>query len=113
MSVLTSCERVSSTDERADTLYRAANDNGDCTTAFDPQCVEDLRTQAAQLALGLVSSPTPNPGSNLTQGSLSHVCYDIGNLLEADFPQTCNKYFNGTATCIGSGKPQRLPLSYI
>lgn len=105
MSALRTCELILSVDKRADTLYRAANDNGDCTTAFDPQCVEDLKTQAAQLALGLVSSPTPNPGSNLTAGSLSHVCYDVGNMLGADFPQTCNKYFNGSVTAVGSGKP--------
>lgn len=70
---------------------------------FDEVCNEALKTQAAGLAFGLVQNPTPNPGSNLTQGSLGHVCYDVGNMLQDDFPAVCNKYFNGTPSVFGSG----------
>lgn len=64
--------------------------------------MDALKTQAAGFAYGLVSNPTPNPGSNLTQGSLGHVCYDVGNMIQNNFPEECNKYFNGSASAYGS-----------
>lgn len=91
---------------RADTIYRSVTDEGRCLQTFDDACVGKLETQAAEYANGLVSNPTPNPGSNLTQGSLSHVCYDIGNLLQENFPKECDKYLNttGSASLYGTGK---------
>lgn len=89
-----------------DTQYRSVNDKGGCLQTFDDACVGQIETQAANYANMLVSNPTPNPGSNLTQGSLSHVCYDIGNFLQDNFPKECTKYMNSTdsASLYGTGK---------
>lgn len=69
---------------------------------LDDKCVEALKTQATSFTAGLVGNPTPNPGSNLTQGSIGHVCYDVGNLMTDNFPKECNQFFNGSAKVYGS-----------
>lgn len=55
---------------------------------LDEKCVSALKEQARDFTIGLFGNATPNPGSNLTQGSLSHVCYDIGKWLALTICQT-------------------------
>ena len=50
----------------------------------------------------LVAKRTPEPGSDLTQGSLPSVCYDVGVYMTENFPQECIQYFNGTAQVKGT-----------
>ena len=80
-----------------DFLYRAQNDNGDCTTAMDEECVSDLETQAKQLALGFtLDQSTGLPKANLTSNSTEAVCVDIGNALTDNFPKSCTNFMNTT-----------------
>lgn len=82
------------------------DDKGDCLETLDATCADALKEQATAYTLGLIGNPTPNPGSNLTQGSLSRVCYDIGTMIADDFPKECNKFFNGSASVYGSRESQ-------
>ena len=78
---------------------------------LDEACVEALKDQATSSIVGLIGNPTPNPGSNLTAGSLNHVCYDVGNMMTENFPTQCKPFFNGSATVYGSGEKSVQPMS--
>lgn len=78
------------------TLWRSQTDSGNCVATFDRDCVSALESAASGYALGLISNGTPPPNSNLTAGSLDHICYDVANAIQSDFPSECKKYMNDT-----------------
>ena len=83
------------------TLLRGQTDTGNCLATFDVDCKSALEDAASGYALGLIQNATPEPNSNLSEHSLSKVCYDVANSLESNFPEQCQKYMNDTSIIIG------------
>lgn len=74
---------------------------------MDADCVSDLQTQARQYAYDAVIDPSDlSIRSNLTQNSIYRVCENIRLKLLANFPQSCEIFFNDTVplNISGSGK---------
>ena len=73
--------------------YRAQEDNGDCTTAFDENCVDALQklanSEAAHTAFSVPVINMPNSSA----AALPTVCTKIGNKIKTSFPKECKKYF--------------------
>ncbi|KAK5173769.1 uncharacterized protein LTR77_002450 [Saxophila tyrrhenica] len=95
------CVFVTNTPDE-NTYLRGQSDPGDCSSTLNAECNAALTNMANSLALGLISNATPPPNSNLTEGSLSRVCYEIGNTIQNNFPDECNVFYNGSAMVSGS-----------
>jgi len=73
----------------------ARDDNdGTCSPAIDGNCINALDGLAVDTANLLITSPTPGPNSNLTNGSLPTVCADNANAIKEDLPKSCRSSLN-------------------
>lgn len=77
------------------TLYRAQDDNGDCLTALDQSCVDDVESLAKQYAYEAAIDPVDlTVRKNLTRNSIYDVCEDVRLRMLDKFPSSCKVFFN-------------------
>lgn len=79
------------------THHRSQYDNGSCLATLDSDCIDALQRSAEDLAMQLVSDPTPLPNSNLTADSFPGVCESIAASMTRTFPKQCEPYIDPTA----------------
>lgn len=71
------------------------DDNGDCTSVFDDECVNDIKGQALVQAQSIAAGGL----GNLT---LSEACYQM-SLAVTSGPESCSEYKEGESNFIGNG----------
>lgn len=71
---------------------------------LDSTCVSDIKSQANEYAYNAVIDPiTLSVRENLTKNSVNEVCEDVRQKMLANFPSSCDVFFNDTVPLNISG----------